>query len=539
MSEILAERTWSSIIDSLYSKSSKIDIPSDFKSRVQEVDTLFDNDYTGIVRTIYDFMVSTATVPFSFVTDNENLTDMLTNWANNELNRNVSLDVPKGLRDLSNQYYRERWRSSFIVLNIAWDKIGDYTLPSRMWFSDPSNITVAGKKNKLDGKDYYFGKPTTSNKIISTDSKSVLIRKPFDSIYKVLATPYLVGRGVLYNSKLKESLIKKQADILEEIIPYLLLLKAGDANLLQKNMLTNLDANLDELKNSLKKYRRDYKDRTSEGDSILKGRYDLSIEHFIPELEKMFNDRIVKPLNWNILAGLGLVELEGFSTSRQEAIWNPKILVEEVIDAVLDWQLMLEEVVQLIIEKNIDLHRKQMNKDIRIIPGVLKAFFNDSMKKLIKDYANTGLLSVEDSFEALPFGFDFEVSKQRRIQERDRGDEDLFFPRVILNQNSDDYPTRPNITPQEVPKKKKEDEAPKEEDSKIEDLESIYKNIDSLPENIKNELPILAQVVWLKAFNSTTKQGEDKQTASKTAWLEVKNADYYKPKDKEKWTKKK
>jgi len=531
MGELFTERTWQSIIDAIYTKHAKIEVPSAFKERVQQIDILLDNDYTGVVKTVYDFMIGTANTNFTFVTDNENLTNMLTNWSMNELNRNVNLDIPKGLRDLSTQYFRERWRSSFIVLNIVWDKIDGYILPSRMWFSDPTNIIVSGKMNKLDGKEYYFGKQSPENKIISNDNKSVFIRKPFDSIYKNYATPYLVGRGVLYNSQVKESLIKKQADILEEIIPYLLLLKAGDANLLQKNMLTNLDSDLEKLKDSLKKYKRDHTYRTQEGDSILKGRYDLTVEHFIPELGKIFNDSIVKPVNWNILAGLGLIELEGFSTSRQEAIWNPKVLVEEVVDAVLDWQLLLEEVVQLIIQKNSSLHRKQMNKDIRIVPGVLKAFMTDAMKKLVKDYANTGQLAVEDSFEALPFGFDFEISRKRRIQERDRGDEDLFFPRVILNQNSDDYPTRPNITPNEIPKKKKKEE---DEEAKTKDLEAPYSKNSDLPKSVK-VLPQAGQTLWRKIFNQSLANGDSEDVARKKAWAGVKRV--YKRKDDGTWVK--
>jgi len=53
----------------------------------------------------------------------------------------------------------------------------------------------------------------------------------------------------------------------------------------------------------------------------------------------------------------------------------------------------------MIIEKNSALHRKHMNKDIRLVPGVAKAFLTDSMRKLIKDYTNTGLISIEDAFE--------------------------------------------------------------------------------------------------------------------------------------------
>jgi len=528
MGELFNERTWGSIIDSIYTKHANIEIPKEFKPRVQEIDLMLDNDYTGIVRTVYDFMVATATVPFTFVTDNENLTNLLKDWADNQLNFGINIDIPKGLRDVSNQYYIERWRSSFVVLNITWAKINGYILPNRMWFSDPLNIQSKG--TKLNAREYYFNEMMPGNKIVSTEDHTILIRKPFNANYRNIPTPYLVSRGVLYNAKLKEALIKKQADVLEEVIAYLLLIKAGDANLLQKNMLQNIDSDLDKIKESLKKYKRDHTYRTRVGDSILRGRYDLTVEHFMPELNKIFNEAIVKPLNWNLLAGLGLVELEGFNGSRQEAIWNPKVLVEEIEDAVLDWQLMLEEVIQLIIMKNANLHRKQMNKDIRLVPGVIKAFLTDDMKKLIKDYANTGQLSLQDSFEALPFGFDFEINRKRRLQERERGDEDLFFPRVILNQDSNeqtDIAPRQNITPNEVPQKK-------EEDAKEEDLEAPYDKNSDLPKSVKT-LPQSAQTLWRKTFNSVLADSGDEDKARKVAWSQVKK--YYHKNKNDEWVK--
>ena len=70
----------------------------------------------------------------------------------------------------------------------------------------------------------------------------------------------------------------------------------------------------------------------------------------------------------------------------------------------------------LIIEKNASLHPKKMGQDIRIVPGVVKAFLTDNMRKLIKDHVNTGILSIEDAFEGLPQGFDFEISKKLIIR---------------------------------------------------------------------------------------------------------------------------
>ena len=433
----------------------KINVPVDFAHRQEKIVELLDNDYTGIVKTIVEFMISTGSVNMNFVTDNTNLTKALQDWANHKLNAKISLDIPSGLKALTTQYMRERWTSSFIVLNILWGEINGLTLPSKMWFSDGGQVIVGGDEDALNGKKYFLG--NVDNQIRSTDKHTILIRKPFNSWYVGYPTQYLVGKGVIYNALLKKALISKQADVIEEMIPYILALRAGDATLLAKNMMGDIQKQLGDVKDSLKQAKRNQKYRTDEGDMILKGRYDLNLEHIMPDLTKLFNDTIVKPVNNDLLCGLGLVELQGFSSDRQEAILNPKVLVEEILNGVADFQALMEEVLDIVQEKNSELHPKQMGQDIRVVPGVVKAFLTQDMRKLIKDFTNTGGISLEDSFEALPQGFDFEISKKRRQQEQDNGDEDLFFPRVILNQDSNtksDTPLTRTPTPNEVPKKK-------------------------------------------------------------------------------------
>jgi hypothetical protein len=254
---------------------------------------------------------------------------------------------------------------------------------------------------------------------------------------------------------LKKALISKQSDVIEELIPYILMMRAGDANLMMKGAMGDIQKQLSDVKDSLKEAKRNKKYQHDSGDMIMKARYDVSLEHLIPDLTKLFNASIIQPINYDILAGLGLIELQGFSSSRQETILNPKMMVEEILRGINDFKALMEEVTDLIIEKNTELHPKHMGQDIRIVPGVAKAFLTDNMTKLIKDYTNTGIVSIEDAFEGLPQGFDFAVSKKRRQQEADNGDEDLFFPRVILNQDSnttsDTAPRTP--TPQEIPKK--------------------------------------------------------------------------------------
>lgn len=515
-----SEIFWKSVISRLFSGGSRISVPKTFHQRQRKIDELLENDYTGIVATVMEFMITTGTVNFNFVTDNTNLTDKLQAWADHQVNANISPDVPRGLKALTSQYLRERYRSSFIVLNIVWEKIGDLILPGKMWLNDGGQIMVGGDSETLDGKEYYLG--SEDNRIISTDKKTILIRKPFNAWYDDYPTQYLVKKGVLYNAMLKKAIISKQADVIEELIPYILMMRAGDANMFIKGQMGDVENQLTNLKDNLKKAKRAKDNQQDSGDMILKGRYDLQLDHLIPDLTKLFNSSIIEPINYDILAGLGLIELQGFSSNRQEAILNPKVLVEEIQNAVMDCKALYEEVLDLIVEKNSSIHPKHMGSDIRVVPGVVKAFLTDSMRKLIKDYTNTGELAIEDSFEGLPIGFDFKISKQRRQNEEDNGDVDLFFPRVILNQDSNtksDTPLTRTPTPNEVPKK-----PVKKMKADNEYLEAPYKDISKLPDNVKNVLPEAAQRQWLEVFNSIYNRTKNEDRSRKGAWATIKKS---------------
>jgi len=530
---------WKNTISRLFRGGTRISVPKPFSARMVKINELLDNDYTGIVATVIEFMITTGSVPMNFVTDNQNLTASLQDWAMHKVNAGINADIPRGLKAITSQYLRERYKSSFIVLNIVWEKINGLTLPGKMWLSDGSSVLVGGDDNTLDGKQYYLG--TKDNEIKTSDNQTIIIRKPFNSWYDDYPTPYLVKKGVLHNALLKKAVISKQADVIEELIPYMLLMRAGDANLMTKGLMGDIESQLTTVKDGLKKAKRDKQFQNDVGDTMLKGRYDLQVDHLIPDLTKLFNSSIIQPVNYDLLAGLGLIELQGFSSNRQEALLNPKVLVEEILNGVTDAKALYEEVLDLIIEKNSELHPKQMGKDIRIVPGVVKAFLTDNMRKLIKDYTNTGELSIQDSFEGLPIGFDFEISKKRRKEEQTNGDEDLFFPRVIFNQDSNtksDTPSTRPPTPNEVPRKKKEVTPDEEEDTDEDEeageyLEAPYTK-DNYPTQLK-KLPVGARNLWIRTFNSVYKETKDENKARQAAWFQVKEK-YKKVGDK--WIKK-
>ena len=532
MPNVSSDYYFKSVINKLLSPGNKILVAKDFHKQMVQIDDLLSNDYTGIVATILEFMVTTGSVPMNFVTDNQNLTAVLNDWANHKLNSKISKDIPKGLKAFTIQYLRERWKSSFLIVNIIWEKVDDLILPGKMWLSDGSVVIVDGSSDDLTKKKYFIN----DTELKDGTKTSLIIRKPFNSWYDDYPTPYLVKKGVLYNALLKKSLIQSQASVVEEMIPYILALRAGDATLVAKNAMGDIAKQLGEVKESLKQAKRAKKYQNDTGDMILKGRYDLTVEHLIPDLTKLFNETVSKPINNDLLCGLGLVELQGFSSDRQEAILNPKVMVEEILSGVADFKALMEEITDLIIEKNTELHPKHMNSEIRIVPGVVKAFLTDNMRKLIKDHVNTGILSIEDAFEALPQGYDFEISKKRRTQEAENGDEDLFFPRILINQDSN---TRPDVSeprtpsPYEVPKKKKNVKAEVEDEEGGEYLEAPYTK-ESYPAQLKN-LPVGARNLWIRVFNAVYEETKDENQARQAAWKQVK--DKYK-KVGDKWVKK-
>ena len=124
-----------------------IQVASTFPDQVTQIDKLLGNDKTGIVSTIYNFMVEASTVSMKIETKNESLNKFLHEWQTRILNRNVNIDIPSGLRALSTENYRERWRSSLLTLNVIWgtekfENQKSWIVPKKMWFVDGGAVTT-------------------------------------------------------------------------------------------------------------------------------------------------------------------------------------------------------------------------------------------------------------------------------------------------------------------------------------------------------------------------------------------------------------
>jgi len=505
---------------------------------------------------------------------------MLEIWQKEILNRNVNVDIPAGLRELSMQYYKERWRSSFLVLRVRFEEVDfgaqKFELPTKMWFVNGGAITTDCEETALDKRVYELkiGKHAETEILKNTDDESIFIRKPYNLWHQCFPTPYLVKRGVLFNALFKETIVTKQADVIETIIMYLLRLSAGSDKLAEENMLPT-ETELKKLKESIIKAVHD-KDHHTLGDLIASLHYDVSLEHFMPDLKKILDPDILKSVDRNLLSGLGLIELEGFSKTRQESVLNPKMLVEEVRDAVGDWSNLLEDVILETIIRNKQKHPKLTSGRIEVIPGTVKAFMTAEMRTLIRSLYDRGLVSKQDGVEDLTdLNFDVQVDRRKRedaeglqkimkapiiqnleqFDEPSNTDEEVDddrkpgtpeadnFNQAILDdyRKSKSHPCEPNDKRRKCQKKYSKDKALnlliRLTMENLEKEVAIFNTIDDLPANVKSVLPVGAQMIWLKVFNSVLKDTGDEVRAITSAWSQV-GKTYKKIPGEKKWVKK-
>jgi cation transport regulator ChaB len=523
----------SRLIQSLQRLRANTSIPFDFHGQMELVNNLLRNDKTGIVNSILGFQVNAANVPLKIETKDAKLDEVFNIWQSNILNKDLAIDVPRGLRELSSEYYKERWSSSFIALRIKWETVKinkiSYSLPTKMWFVDGASLYVEPSLGKLNGRKYRIGKQ--GKELTIKDNQSIIIRKPFASWYQNYPVPYLVQKGVLFNALLKDAILTKQSDVIEAVIPYLLLLKSGSDKLAELDLLAGDEEDLKKLKEALLKAKEEHDMTGSLGSLIATISHDVNFEHFIPDFSKVFNSDITKANDRNILAGMGMIEMQGFSKDREESILNPKILVEEVKDAVIDWSLIVEEVIYQFIERNRERGVDSLKTNVRVVPGQIKTFITEGLKGLINVLYSRGQISKQSTVETVG-DFDYEVERERRRKETENGDDETM--KAPITQRQETQPTKT-----QDPNRGDDNQNPPGEDTREEtatlDLQSSYDTVDELPDTVK-VLPVAAQIIFLKTFNSSIEHGHTTEDAFNTSWAIINKS--YKVNKTGKWIKK-
>jgi len=249
----------------------------------------------------------------------------------------------------------------------------------------------------------------------------------------------------------------------------------------------------------------------------------------IPDLTKIFDPKITASADKNLLAGLGMIELQGFSSNRQETILNPKVLIEEVKDAVADWASLLEEVMYEMLERNKQAHPKMANNEIRVVPSKIKSFITDDMRAMLRSMYDRGILSKQTGAEDVA-DLDFEVEVERRKKENARNLDKEMKPPVIQNLEQftdpelEDQNKKPG-TPEadnfnqailEHFGKYKKDYKKKKTTNRT---KKAFETIDELPEELKSSLPIPAQLLFIKSYNDY--ESNDMDESLEYAWNEL------------------
>ena len=496
----VVEQYYNKLFDQMLSPTGKIKVANTFHNQMKQINSLLSNDKTALISTILEYMIHAGTVDINFNASNSNLTKLFESWKNN-VNSDLNLDIPSGLRGFTEQYFRERWKSSFIVVNLKWHKFDGFWMPTRMYLMDGASIYVKNNKGNLNSNTYYLGKPHTeeSNRLRNTETTTIIIRKPYNNWYDQYPVPYLVRKGALYHSLFKIKVLERQSDIIETAFPYQLLIKVGTQEAIKKGVGPS-QTDLDTIKKKFQEQKKNFDEQTFAKGLVGAFAGDVNLEELIPDYKKALDEAILKPVDKNILYSLGMIELRGFSSNREEAILNPKVLVEEVEDAVKDYVELLNEIVKQIKIKNSGKYT--VNEKVEVQSGIIKTFLTDELRTLIRSWYDRGIVGQKSALENTT-SLDYETQvKERDFEKKNKLDRKLY-PRVV--QNTEQNPADLSPDNENIPDDKKPG-TPEADNYKnaCEETECIIepmKTIRSIPNEIRDELNKDEQRIYKNAFN--------------------------------------
>lgn len=445
---------YQTLIDLLYAPAQKIKVETEFHNQVSQVKKILADDRTSFISSILEFMIHAGNVPINVKTKNSNLDAIYGDWQRN-VNANLNLDIPRGMRSLTEQYWRERLTSSLLCLRIRWAKVDDYWMPVTMYFADGGSIWAENKSNKLNTTSYFLGRPNEkrTNILQTSQTETILIRKPYSQWTSLYPTPYLNRKGATYHALFKFAILDKFAEFVNTVNPYQQFVRMGCEAALAKAGMMPTDEDLRKMEELYQKKTKEAKEHPYAKGFVGATPFDVKLEDIVPPYEKVLDEKHLKMTDKNILASLGMIEFKGFSSNREEAMLNPKVLIEEIVDGVLDWVELLTEVTILTQEKN-GQARKYSNLDVRLSPGMIKAFITDDMRALIRSWYDRGLISKKSAVEGTTM-LDFEIEVTERDRERKEKLNERCYPPTILNTEKDPNDSSQPIDDNTPPTKKK------------------------------------------------------------------------------------
>lgn len=522
--------------------SRTVSVPDDFHGRAKAVHVMLQDDCSGLVDTLTDFSVQSASVDFSIETNSERLNELFKDWLNH-INASYNGKIPMGIKSIAKEYYKERWKgSSFPILRIAkWGKIPGSTVifPTQMYIVDGKSVYAKEKDsgNNLtpDKYEYYIGSDVSD--VSMKLDKDVIITNPYGRVFEDYPTPFLIKRGIYRNWKIMDTLKRKQGDLLDQIIPYMLQIKMGSPEMLSMMNKTYSDQELIDVASDLQSLVTNMQDMVGSKQfksPIHASNFDKVFEHLIPDLESMFKTVLFEEAERNILAGLGMVDIvQGTSSTRRESVLNPKPFMQEVVDGVEGFKDILRQLLYIIKEKN-GSHIKYINEDYHISNSPIKSFADADFKGLIRSLYDKGVVSKRTAVEIIgDCNFDTEVF--RREQESKSGMDYVMYPPVIVNQENSgiDVPgdTEKVNNKENIPDDKKGTEKNNYNNASEELFTAPYTKITDLPENVKEKLDRKEQKKWMDIWNSAYKYamkkwGDEQKAESyafRVAWSKVRS----------------
>jgi hypothetical protein len=328
---------------------------------------------------------------------------------------------------------------------------------------------------------------------------------------------------------------EKSDEVIAKILPYLFLISKGDKDLFLQGDANYTDEDLAELADNFKTQVEKYT-HSSNKLPVNAIPFDTTYSHLIPDLSKILKEELYRQGYRSILAGLGFVDMLEIAPSRQETRMNPKAFIAEINDGVSGFKSMLLEIIYLIEARNKKAHPKLFSDkgELLIVNNPLKINVEQILDSLRSGY-DRGVLSYESYIDVL--GLDYNTEKERRIKEAKSGEEEIFYPRIITNQEDKGI----DIVTKKPKNEKNEDQNkngpeknnfknaeiineptnPNLEAVKKEELEIAPYTMDNHPSYL-NKYPKDAIEVWVKVFNETLEKTGDESKAYPYAWTSLK-----------------
>ena len=503
--------------------SKKIVVPTSFHNQAKAIKEMLSDDVSGIVDSLTDFAVDTATVDFHIETDNDQLTKIYNTWLNS-LNAEYKGKIPSGIKPLAKEYFKERWKgASFPVLKIAkWSPTvvdsGSLILPSKMFFVDGGSIYAEDKDGdsqclSIDQYDYFLG---CSRKKDAKLDKNVIFTRPNGRWYDKYPNPFLIRRGVYHNWQIINSLKNNEIDLLDQVIPYILWIKKGTEKLAIDRKINYSDEKLQGVIKQMEDLINKSKIGNTKGSDgqtstpVRASQFDEDIQHLIPDVEALFKSSLFEVAERNVLSGLGFIDVvDAVSSTRKESVLNPKAFIQEVVTGIEDFKQLIKELILQINEVN-SSHVKYKNVPYRVTSSPIKGFMTDKFKQMIRSLWDRGLVSSKTATELIG-ELDFEVEVKRREEEAKQGIDHVMYPHLADNREGVgmdvegiDGKTIPDdkIDPVE---KKNFDKASLvnkfEDDNEL--MGSPFDSVKDLPKSVSDKIKSLKQKrKWLSIFNN-------------------------------------